>query len=222
MQQFSFAARQNWCLSAGLQTQQILDEIIILFIAGHETTGNTLTWTLYLLASHPEELEKLRQETRDSDLASTISNPRLNAVINESMRLYPPAWVSDRVSIQADTFNGYSYPAGTIIALFYYGLHRHPTYWDDPALFTPERFLKADIKEKSKVYFPFGGGPRLCIGNNFAMAEMALFIRAFIHRFDLQATASVPTMRPLVTLRPEGVLLHVSGRGNPAQNVRGN
>jgi cytochrome P450 len=190
---------------------QLLDEIVILFIAGHETTGNALTWSLSLLAHHPGELNRLRKETTGLGIEETISHPLIGAVLNESMRLYPPAWVSDRVSLEDDSFGGFTYPKGTILALFYFGLHRSSKYWDQPLMFMPDRFLSND-KEKSKVFFPFGGGPRLCIGNNFAMAEMALFLQAFLHKFDLKQTSSIPTMRALVTLRPQGVLLEVSTR----------
>ena len=191
----------------GMTEEQILDEIVILFIAGHETTGNTLAWTLYLLATHRDALENLRTETTSLSIEETVSHPGLQAVINESMRLYPPAWVSDRVSLEDDTFNGYHYPGGTILALFYFGLHRSNTYWEEPLSFRPERFMKG--KETGKVFFPFGGGPRLCIGNNFAMAEMALFVKTFVRRFELHPTTSVPRMRPLITLRPEGIRLTV-------------
>ncbi len=192
--------------------EQILDEILILFIAGHETTGNALTWTLYLLANHPMELEKLREATSGLSVTETVLNSRLNAVINESMRLYPPAWASDRVALEDDSFNNFSYPAGTVIALYYYGLHRCERYWANPGLFMPERFLKGEEKEKGRIFFPFGGGPRLCIGNNFAMAEMMLFVQAFIHRFDLLPTPAIPRVKPLITLRPEGVMLRVERR----------
>jgi cytochrome P450 len=193
--------------------EQILDEILILFIAGHETTGNALTWTLYLLANHPAELVKLRRTTTDLNIQASVTHPDLEAVINESMRLYPPAWVSDRVALEDDSFKDFSYPKGTIIALYYYGLHRNERYWKDAISFVPERFKdwSAD-KEKTKAFFPFGAGPRMCIGNNFAMAEMALFLQAFIHTFDLKPTNAVPKMNPLVTLRPEGVLLGNSRR----------
>ncbi len=194
-----------------MNEEQILDEIMILFIAGHETTGNALTWTLYLLANHPQELQALQQATKGISIEETVHHARLAAVINESMRLYPPAWISDRVSLEADTFNGYSFPKGTIIGIFYFGLHRSAKYWKDPLSFKPERFLALDReKEKSKAYFPFGSGPRLCIGNNFAMAEMMLFVQAFIGKFNVKATGAVPKLRPLVTLRPEGVLVDVN------------
>jgi len=191
----------------GMDEEQLLDEIVILFIAGHETTGNALTWTLYLLANHPEEWSAVWEETHGLSVPETVTHPRLSAVLQESMRLYPPAWVSDRVALEDDHFNNFSYPAGTILALFYYGLHRSENYWEQPTAFQPDRFLKE--KDRGRVYFPFGGGPRLCIGNNFAMAEMALFLKSFVQRFTLAPSSSKPRARALVTLRPSGVLLDV-------------
>ena len=193
-----------------MNEEQILDEILILFIAGHETTGNALTWTLYLLGNHPDELENLRKTTRDIDIQTTVSHPGLEAVINESMRLYPPAWVSDRVAIEDDSFREFVFPKGTIIALYYYGLHRNERYWKDASSFKPGRFLEqSNEKERTRAFFPFGAGPRMCIGNNFAMAEMAIFVQAFIHKFEVTPTDAQPRMNPLVTLRPEGVLLGI-------------
>lgn len=193
-----------------MNEEQVLDEILILFIAGHETTGNALTWTLHLLANHPVELDKLRQSTRNLDVQSTVTHPGLESVINESMRLYPPAWVSDRVAIEDDSFKGFSFPKGTIIALYYYGLHRNERYWKDATSFRPQRFLEQSGERETRAFFPFGAGPRMCIGNNFAMAEMAIFLQAFIHQFDLKPTDSIPRMNPLITLRPEGVLLQIA------------
>lgn len=189
---------------------QIIDEILVLIIAGHETTANALSWTLYLLASHPLELGKLRKSTLDLGIQETISHPGINAVINESMRLYPPAWASDRVALEDDSFNGYRYAKGTVIVMFYFGLHRSKRYWQDPEVFMPERFeVAVGEKDKSKNYYPFGGGPRLCIGNNFAMAEMALFLQAFVQAMEIHATTALPRMRPLITLRPDGIKLTV-------------
>ena len=196
-----------------MNEEQILDEILILIIAGHETTANALTWTLYLLAGHPDEMEKVRQSTKDLGIMECVGNERLTAVINESMRLYPPAWVSDRVALEDDAFNGYSYPKGTILVLFYYGLHRSERHWDEASSFKPDRFTRQEgAKEKTKAYYPFGGGPRLCIGNNFAMAEMAICLQDFIHRFDIGLSKVQPRMRPLVTLRPERVVLSINRR----------
>jgi len=203
---------------------QILDEILILMIAGHETTANALSWTLYLLAGHPEELEKLRRSTKDIGLEECVNHERLAAVISESMRLYPPAWVSDRVALADDTFKGYSFPRNTIIVLFYYGLHRNEHYWTDASSFKPERFVYLTSGSASRgtgskpgnpkmAYYPFGGGPRLCIGNHFALAEMAIFLQAFIHRLNITTTAVVPRMNPMVTLRPDNIVLGIERRG---------
>jgi len=196
-----------------MSQEQILDEILILIIAGHETTANALTWTLYLLAGHPDEMGKLRQSTRDLGIMECVGNKCLEAVIHESMRLYPPAWITDRVALEDDAFNGYSYPKGTILALFYFGLHRSERHWEDASSFRPDRFMGQNgAKEKARVYYPFGGGPRLCIGNNFAMAEMAICLQEFIHRFDIGISEIQPRMRPLVTLRPENVMLSINRR----------
>jgi cytochrome P450 len=192
-----------------MSENQIIDEILILLIAGHETTANALSFALYLLANDAGEMEKLRAATRDLPLEAVVKNPQLAAVTNETMRLYPPAWISDRISLEDDAFNNFNFPGNTIVILFYYGLHRDPKYWDEPLKFKPERFMKT---EKPKAYHPFGGGPRLCIGNNFAMAEMAIFLKEFIDQFDLVPTGIEPAIKPLVTLRPESVWLGIEKR----------
>jgi cytochrome P450 len=192
-----------------MNEEQVIDEILILLIAGHETTANALSWTLYLLANHRDELERLRSATRDLGISEVISSPQLVAVINESMRLYPPAWISDRVALADDGFNDFSFPKNTILVLFYYGLHRNETYWEKADSFIPARFFKQE-KDKPKAFYPFGAGPRLCIGNNFAMAEMALFLQGMIHRFDILPGDVTPAIKPLVTLRPDQVILTVS------------
>lgn len=192
-----------------MNEEQVIDEILILLIAGHETTANALSWTLYLLANHRDELERLRSATRDLDIREVISNPQLVAVINESMRLYPPAWISDRVALSDDGFKDFSFPKNTILVLFYYGLHRNETYWEKADAFIPARFFKQE-KDKPKAFYPFGAGPRLCIGNNFAMAEMALFLQGMIHRFDILPGDVTPAIKPLVTLRPDQVILTIS------------
>ncbi|HRI80703.1 MAG TPA: cytochrome P450 [Cyclobacteriaceae bacterium] len=190
---------------------QILDEIFILIIAGHETSANVMTWMSYLLANHPQEVEKLRQSSGDLSVMDCVSHTGITNVIQESMRLYPPAYASDRVALEDDSFKDYSYKKGTVVVLYYYGLHRNPKFWPDPDAFNPERFLASD-KEGLKTFYPFGGGPRLCIGNNFAMAEMALFVQALVQKFNIYPTDSIPKMKPLLTLRPEGVALKIEKR----------
>lgn len=192
---------------------QVIDEILILLIAGHETTANALSWTLFLLSRHPLEQQKLRDTTGDLGVGDSVKHEMLNAVINESMRLYPPAWISDRVALNDDEYKGFSFPKDTIVFLFYYGLHRDAQHWEDPLSFVPHRFLHdSAAKEKTRAYYPFGAGPRLCIGNSFAMAEMTVFLQAFVQLFNILPTREEPRIRPLVTLRPDGILLQIDKR----------
>jgi cytochrome P450 len=193
-----------------MKEDQVIDEILILLIAGHETTANALSWTLYLLASHPHELEALRKETAGLTTTMCTRSEALLSVINESMRLYPPAWISDRVAVNDDQYRNLKLPKNSIILIFYYGLHRDPQYWNDPSAFKPQRFRQqAQEKDKPKVFYPFGGGPRLCIGNNFAIAEMAIFLQTFIHRFGVLPGDAAPSIHPLITLRPDRVRLKI-------------
>lgn len=196
-----------------MEESQVIDEILILLIAGHETTANALSWTLYLLSCHPEKQEELYQATRNLGINESVTSGLLNAVIKESMRLYPPAWISDRVALKDDSYKQFTFPRDTIIVLFYFGLHRDARYWQDPAAFEPRRFLhEKEEKDKPKSFYPFGAGPRLCIGNNFAMAEMTLFLQEAVRRFRFDPTGITPRMNPLVTLRPDGVLLNIRNR----------
>lgn len=193
-----------------MHVDQVIDEILILLIAGHETTANALAWSLYLLANHHDELQKLRTVSNNLSVVECVACDELNAVIKESMRLYPPAWISDRVALVDDEFRDFSFPQGTIIIVFYYGLHRDPKHWKDPLSFRPGRFYKNNPdKEKIKAFYPFGAGPRLCIGNNFAMAEMVIFLQSLIQRYDLKPTGISPKVNPLVTLRPDRIVLQV-------------
>jgi cytochrome P450 len=194
-----------------MSEEQIIDEILVLIIAGHETTANALAWTLYLLAGNPNEYDRLKTSTLGIGLRETVMSDALNNVLKESMRLYPPAWISDRISLRDDQFRSYSFPADTIIVLFYYGMHRNPVHWQNPEQFDPSRFAKANTdKDKVKAYYPFGAGPRLCIGNNFAMAEMTIFLQAFIHHFSVKPGSVMPRLNALVTLKPDRILLELT------------
>ena len=196
-----------------MEENQVIDEILILLIAGHETTANALSWTLFLLANHQDEQAKLRLATGGLSTVECVKHDYLNAVISESMRLYPPAWISDRVALNDDAYRHYTFPKDTIVILFYYGLHRDSRHWEDPAAFKPSRFLAfRDLKEKPKAYYPFGAGPRLCIGNNFAMAEMTIFLQSMVHAFDILPTSVLPRVKPLVTLRPDQAILGIRRR----------
>ncbi len=194
-----------------MSEDQIIDEVLILLFAGHETTANTLSWFLYHVAPHKKILEKISVAIQETNVFDSMKNDYLQAVINESMRLKPAAWITDRVALADDAFGEYSYPKGTIVIPFFYGLHRHAHYWKNPEIFHPERFIDESGKiKKHPAYFPFGAGPRMCIGNNFAMAEISIFVHCFFKQFNILPTAQVPEMKPLITLRPDKVVLEIN------------
>jgi cytochrome P450 len=193
--------------------EQILDEILVLVFAGHETTANSLSWLLHLLAEHPAVMEKLTAAVNSTSVQESPRNEYITAVINEGMRLFPAAWMTERVALKDDTFGTYSFPAGTIIIPFFYGLHRDPAIWEDANQFKPDRFLtQQEGTKKNEVFFPFGAGPRMCIGNNFAMTEMSFFLHRFFTKFSISSTGHIPEMKPLITLRPDKVILNVHQR----------
>jgi cytochrome P450 len=188
--------------------EQVIDELLVFMFAGHETTANTLSWVLYLLSANQGVLSKLQASIQQSTVLDSLKNEYLNAVINESMRLYPAAWMTDRMALQDDNFGEYSYPKGTVVISFFYGAHR--CGWQDAGIFMPERFIDETGKLKRyKNYFPFGAGPRMCIGNNFAMAEMCFFLHSFLSNFTIKPTGQVPKLKPLLTLRPDKVLVNI-------------
>lgn len=195
----------------GMTDQQILEEAVVLFVAGHETTANALAWTWYLLSQHPESVARIREELNTvlGDAVPKFEDlPKLEymaQVIQESMRIYPPAWLTDRVSIEDDEINGYYIPKNTMMVAYIHGIHHSPDLWEKPELFLPERFAKENHKARhSFAYMPFGGGPRLCIGNNFALMEMQLVLARMIRQFDF---STIPGQeiegQPLITLRPK-------------------
>lgn len=194
-----------------MEDEQIVDELMVFVTAGHETTANALGWMLYLLSVNPAAMQKLNGAVAETSIGDSYKHAWFNAVINETMRMYPPAWLTDRVALQDDSFGEYRYPKGTIIISFFYGAHRHKQQWEDADSFKPERFIDdAGRVKKFKNYFPFGAGPRMCIGNNFAMAEMAFFLHAFFSRFSIKSTGQVPELKALLTLRPGKVLLNIN------------
>jgi cytochrome P450 len=198
----------------GMTTEQIVDEVLILIFAGHETTANTLSWLLYLLSINKDTVQKLTDSFDGSTIHECLNNEYLKATLNEVMRLYPAAWMTERVAIEDDEFDGFSFPKNTIVIPFFFGLHRDKKLWNEELKFDPERFIVDAKVEKSKNYFPFGAGPRMCIGNNFAMAEMSFFIFSFLKKFQIKSTGQIPVMKALITLRPDKVLLNI-------QNISG-
>lgn len=205
-----------------MDDQQLLEELVVLFVAGHETTANALSWTLYLLSQHPESAEEIRAEadrvlngSSSPSLAQLRDAQYLTQVLEESMRLYPPAWITDRIALADDEIEGCPIPKDTVIVPFIYGIHHHPDLWDQPELFRPERFQAEARKHRpAYAYLPFGGGPRMCIGNNFALIEMQLVIAEWLRRFSFQLHPD-PLVKPkvLVTLRPKhGIPLRMKER----------
>ncbi|MFM8739166.1 MAG: cytochrome P450, partial [Cytophagales bacterium] len=188
---------------------QLIDEITIIFIAGHETTANALTFTLHLLGMYPEVQEKIADEIKHIEkqqlpLTEQLQNfTYVNAVINESMRLYPPAWITDRVSLQADTVAGFRVRKETIIGVSFYALHRNPKYWENPDDFKPERFLGEQRKRSMNYFYPFGAGPRMCIGMGFAMYEMTLAIVHLLKHYQVVSKHKEIAINPLITLKPK-------------------
>ena len=133
---------------------------------------------------------------------------RIKNVIDETMRLYPPAWIVDRVSLEDDHVLDYHIPKGTMWLLYIRGMHRHPTYWSDPEQFIPDRWNDPDMGKEA--YMPFGSGPRMCIGEHFALMEMQIILTEIVNRFDLTLLTKTISEKPLVTLRPlEPVLISI-------------
>lgn len=193
----------------GMSDAQLRDEVMTVFLAGQETTALALGWTWCLLSQHPSVRHRLHTEV-DSVLSGrtpTVADlPRLSyveRVVKESMRLYPPAWVISRSTIEDDLVGGYRIPAGAIVLLSPYVTHRHPRFWAHPDLFDPDHFeATAQANRPPFAYFPFGGGPRQCIGNSFAMMELVLVVTTVAQRcaLDLPVGAAVGTS-PSITLR---------------------
>jgi len=192
--------------------KQLRDEVMTLFVAGHETTANALSWTLYLLAKNPEALKKCTEEinntigTRKSTFDDLAHLPYLNMVIDESMRLYPPAWIIGRKTIKSDSVGSYKLPSGHNLLISPYALHRDERYWPDPEKFMPERFTAEMVKNRPRnSYLPFGAGPRMCIGNNFAFMEIQIVLIMIMQRFTFTvANQEEVQPEPLITLRPKG------------------
>ena len=199
----------------GMDDRQLRDEVMTIFLAGHETTANALSWTYYLLGKNPHAARRMYAEldevlgrgetSRRPTMEDLRALPYTRAVFEESMRLYPPAWILARSPIEDELLDGYHLPAQSRLFISPYVLHRHPDFWEDPEGFDPERFLgERKAKQHKFAYMPFGGGPRFCIGQSFAMMEGVLVLATLSRRFHLSLTpghAVVP--EALVTLRPK-------------------
>lgn len=194
----------------GMSDKQARDEAFTLFVAGHETTANALTWTWWLLSQHPQVREKLHREI-DTVLAGRAPTAQdlakltyLDQIIKESLRIRPPVWITTREPIEDVQIGGVSVKKGGFVGVSPWTMHHDARYFDAPHEFRPERWTPEFEKQLPKfAYFPFGGGPRICIGNQFALMEAKLVIATVAQRWTLEyAGAGDPGLQPLVTLRP--------------------
>lgn len=194
--------------------KEIRDEVVTLYLAGHETTANTLNWTFYLLSGHPE-VEKRMHTELDSVLGGRMPTladlPKLKyteQIIKEALRLYPPAWTFSREATTDLKIGGYDVPSGSIIQIMSYFVHRNPNIWENPLEFNPDRFSEANADKVDKwAYIPFGGGQRVCIGQSFAMLEAHLILATIASRYRLRLKAG-HVVKPFasITLNPQGGL----------------
>ncbi len=216
-----FMAARDPETGQGMTEQQLRDEVITTLIAGHETVASALAWTWHLLAENPDAEARLHQELAEvlagrPPTADDLSRlPYTRAVFEEALRLYPPAWIITRKALADDEVCGYHIPAGSLVVTSPYVTHRLPQYWDDPETFRPERFLseEAAAERPRFAFYPFGGGPRLCIGNQFALVEAGIIIASVAQRFALRPVAGHPVaVEPGVTLRPRhGLMMTLNG-----------
>jgi cytochrome P450 len=198
--------------------RQLRDEVITIFVAGHETTAVLLAWLFHALAQHTTVQEQLHAEVdqalngRLPGLVDLPTMPYLRMVIDETLRLYPPAWITNRECREEDEICGYRIPAGEIVAISPYVMHRLPEYWETPERFDPQRFNPQHADERPRfTYLPFGAGPRQCIGNNFALLEAQLIIATLTQRVRLTSIpGKVVKINPVVTLRAkDGIWMKV-------------
>ncbi|MBV8529513.1 MAG: cytochrome P450, partial [Candidatus Dormibacteraeota bacterium] len=192
------------------------NHVTTMLLAGYETTASVITWGSCLLATHPEVCDELARHIRAvaGDRALTHEDlpglPLLTAVIKETMRLYPPAWIIGRRAIDPDVIGDVEIPAQSVVAVSPYTLHRHPRYWDQPEVFEPRRFMNDEVERRREPfsYIPFGAGPRTCIGSNLALVEAPLVIGRVVQRYRL-------TLENEGTIAPRGIFVLV-----PSEAIR--
>jgi cytochrome P450 len=206
----------------GMSDQQVRDECLTLFLAGHETTANALIWTWYLLSENPAAEANLHKELDDvlSGKSPDFEDiPKLKfteSVIAESMRLYPPAWAIGRSAIEPHSFGGYEVRPRSLVLTSPFVTHRDPRYWNEPEAFQPERWEKMSIKEAGQryIYFPFGGGARRCVGESFAWTEAILLLATLAGKWKLRLVSDQKIgLNPQITLRPKyGMRMQIQAR----------
>lgn len=202
---------------APMDEEQLIDEILILFTAGHETASNALTFTAQLLSRNPEAQEKILEEIQNipdqADFMTRIKESRYTqAVVEEAMRMYPPAYFIDRINKTDDHYNDLHFKKGANLLFSVIQIHNNPNLWDRPEKFMPERFINVPKTAYSSFYFPFGAGPRMCIGNNYAMFEMIMAVQSLVKRFQIKKETTPIEIKPLITLKPNNAFLRLEKR----------
>ena len=193
-----------------MSDEHLRDEAMTIFVAGHETTANALTWTFYLLSRHPEVRRRALVELHEAvgDRAVRVDDlpslPYLHAIVRESMRVFPPVWAIGRRAVADDDIGGYRLRKNTLVLISPWTTQRDPRWWPNPEGFDPERWLGETKARPRYAYFPFGGGARLCIGNNFSIMEAQLVLATVLRRFFPNMVAGHRVeLAPMVTLRPK-------------------
>ena len=190
--------------------QELRDDLMTLIIAGHETTAMSIAWAFYLMSKNPQVAHALKQELdtvlggRTPTFEDLSKLEYTTMVVQESMRIYPPFWSMSRTAIEDDELDGYHIPAGSSLMLCPYVVHRNPAYWENPEGFDPERFSPArSARQHEFAYFPFGGGPRSCIGRHFAMMEAQIVLAVLAQRYRLDMVPGHPVEpQAMISLRP--------------------
>jgi cytochrome P450 len=198
-----------------MSDKELIDEVLTLIVAGHETTAAALTWTWYLISQHPETQACLQAEADRTSSEQTLgldaaeSLEFTHQVLQEALRLYPPGWLITRRTLEADELGGYPIAPRTDVFVSPYMLHRHPAFWSEPEEFRPERFAGPDAAERHRfAYIPFAVGPRHCIGENIAMFEMLVHVHAMARRFSLTRAGNEPIeLEAQINLRPRSNLM---------------
>jgi cytochrome P450 len=207
----------------GMDDKQLRDEVMTMFLAGHETTANTLTWTFYLLSQHSDIKQRLYAEIdrvlgdRTATLQDLAQMPYLEMVLKESMRLYPPVPAVSRSPYADQEVGGYTLPKDAVMQISIYAMHRSTRYWQNPDIFDPERFsVENEARIPRYAYLPFGGGPRVCIGNQFAMMEAKLLLVTILQQVDLELVPNHQVIpEQLLTLRAKNSLPMVIKQRQP-------
>ena len=204
----------------GLNSKELRDQIVTFIVAGHETVASSLTWTWWLLGSHQDVQTKLQKEVdevlqgRAPEVKDVAKLPYTRAVVDEALRIFPPGWVVSRRSLGEDVLGGYEIPEKAVVIISPWATHRHPEAWNKAESFDPTRFMPDAPTPLKGTYLPFGIGPRMCIGKDFAILESVLMIARIAQEWNLTPAGSEPVPRALVMVRPAGGLPMFINRRN--------